>query len=67
VRSSGPVGLDAGSRCAARDGIAEICAGYTETELELLAGFLRRTADAGRSATNELASNQTEPGAPPVG
>jgi DNA-binding MarR family transcriptional regulator len=32
----------------------EICAGYGDTELELLADFLRRTADAGRSATDEL-------------
>jgi len=34
-----------------------ICAGYGDTELELLADFLRRTADAGRSATDELAGN----------
>ncbi|MGH3326462.1 MAG: MarR family transcriptional regulator [Streptomycetales bacterium] len=33
----------------------EICAGYAETELELLADFLRRTTCAGRSATDELA------------
>jgi DNA-binding MarR family transcriptional regulator len=33
----------------------EICAGYGDTELELLADFLRRTANAGRSATDELA------------
>jgi DNA-binding MarR family transcriptional regulator len=33
----------------------EICAGYTDTELELLGGFLRRVADAGRNATDELA------------
>ena len=33
----------------------EICAGYTDTELELLAGFLRRTTDAGQSATADLA------------
>ena len=32
-----------------------ICAGYEDAELELLVDFLRRTADAGRSATNELA------------
>jgi len=31
-----------------------ICAGYGEPELELLADFLRRTADAGRNATDEL-------------
>ena len=34
----------------------QICAGYTDTELELLAGFLRRTASAGRAATDALAS-----------
>jgi DNA-binding MarR family transcriptional regulator len=33
----------------------EICAGYTDAELELLAGFLRRTTDAGQSATDRLA------------
>ena len=33
----------------------EICAGYTDTELELLAGFLRRTTDAGQSAAADLA------------
>jgi DNA-binding MarR family transcriptional regulator len=32
----------------------EICAGYSEQDLELLAGFLRRTASAGRTATTEL-------------
>lgn len=34
-----------------------ICAGYTDAELELLAGFLRRTTDAGRAATDELAGD----------
>lgn len=34
-----------------------ICAGYGDAELELLAGFLRRTASAGRSATDELAGD----------
>jgi DNA-binding MarR family transcriptional regulator len=33
----------------------EICTGYTDTELELLAGFLRRTTDAGQSAAADLA------------
>jgi DNA-binding MarR family transcriptional regulator len=33
----------------------EICAGYGESELELLADFLRRTAKAGGRATDELA------------
>jgi DNA-binding MarR family transcriptional regulator len=31
-----------------------ICADYEESELELLADFLRRTTDAGRTATDEL-------------
>src|SRR5215831_6731742 len=35
----------------------EICAGYTDSELELLAGFLRRTAGAGRAATDALAGD----------
>jgi DNA-binding MarR family transcriptional regulator len=30
--------------------LAEICASYSDAELDLLAGFLRRTADAGRTA-----------------
>ncbi|SBW22988.1 MarR family transcriptional regulator [Protofrankia symbiont of Coriaria ruscifolia] len=33
----------------------EICAGYEDSELELLADFLRRATEAGRSATDELA------------
>jgi DNA-binding MarR family transcriptional regulator len=32
----------------------QLCAGYGDAELELLAEFLRRTADAGRSATKDL-------------
>jgi DNA-binding MarR family transcriptional regulator len=35
---------------------------YDEAQLELLAGFLRRTADAGRAATEDLAV-QRPPGA----
>src|SRR5437868_6237081 len=35
----------------------EICAGYDEAELEVLAEFLRRTVDAGRSATDKLAGD----------
>ena len=35
--------------------IDQICAGYTDAELELFAEFLRRTTDAGRAATDELA------------
>jgi DNA-binding MarR family transcriptional regulator len=32
----------------------KICSGYAETELELLAEFLRTTTEAGRDATTEL-------------
>ncbi|WP_033294847.1 MarR family transcriptional regulator [Amycolatopsis jejuensis] len=32
----------------------DLCAGYTEEELVLIAGFLRRTTEAGRAATAEL-------------
>jgi len=35
----------------------QICADYTDTELELLADFLRRTTNAGRDATDELAGD----------
>lgn len=36
----------------------EICAGYDESELELLADFLRRTTDAGRDAAARLTSDR---------
>ena len=35
----------------------EICAGYSEAELKVLADFLQRTVEAGRSATDELAGD----------
>ena len=35
----------------------EICAGYGDAELEVLADFLRRTAEAGQSATDKLAGD----------
>ncbi|MQA85262.1 MAG: MarR family transcriptional regulator [Streptosporangiales bacterium] len=35
----------------------DICAEYNEGELELLANFLRRTTNAGRVATDELAGD----------
>ena len=35
----------------------QICAGYSDDELDLLADFLRRTTDAGRAATNDLAGD----------
>lgn len=37
-------------------GMDQICADYTDTELEVIADFVRRTADAGRHATDTLAS-----------
>jgi DNA-binding MarR family transcriptional regulator len=39
-----------------------LCAGYDETQLTLLADFLRRAADAGRAATDELASGAGDAG-----
>ena len=33
----------------------DVCARYTEAELQLIADFLRRTTDAGHDATNQLA------------
>jgi hypothetical protein len=44
----------------------EICAEYEDKDLELLAGFLRRTADASRTAAEKLARStrrSTEAGA----
>src|SRR5262245_22786379 len=35
----------------------QLCAGYEETELEVIADFLRRTANAGRDATDDLAAD----------
>jgi DNA-binding MarR family transcriptional regulator len=35
----------------------EICAGYSESELAVLADFLRRAADAGFTATQELGAS----------
>jgi DNA-binding MarR family transcriptional regulator len=37
--------------------VDQICAGYSDAELHLLADFLRRTAQAGRTATDELAGD----------
>ena len=37
--------------------IDRICAGYSDDQLELLADFLRRTTNAGRDATDELAAD----------
>lgn len=38
------------------ESIDRVCAGYTDTELELLADFLRRATEAGQEATEELAA-----------
>jgi DNA-binding MarR family transcriptional regulator len=37
--------------------VDQICAEYSDAELHLLTDFLRRTADAGRTATDELAGD----------
>jgi DNA-binding MarR family transcriptional regulator len=37
--------------------VDEICARYSDAELELLADFLRRTVDAGQTATTDLAAD----------
>ena len=37
--------------------VDQICADYSDAELRLLTDFLRRTADAGRTATDELAGD----------
>ena len=43
--------IDSGMNAA----MDEICAGYDEEELQLIISFLRRTADAGRGAAENLA------------
>jgi DNA-binding MarR family transcriptional regulator len=50
---SGEVFALYGGMNASMDGI---CADYTEAELELVAGFLRRVTDAGQLATDDLAN-----------
>jgi DNA-binding MarR family transcriptional regulator len=35
----------------------QICAGYTDAELEVIVGFLRRTTEAGENATDRLAGD----------
>jgi hypothetical protein len=35
----------------------DVCSGYTETELEVIAGFMRRTARASQDATSELSTS----------
>ena len=51
ARGADLLGLYAGMNSA----LDEICAEYGEEELRLVASFLRRTADAGRIAADELA------------
>jgi len=45
--------VDSGMNAA----VDEICAQYSGDELELIAGFLRRTAEAGRTAAAKLAGD----------
>ena len=49
-RAAELIGLFAGMN----NSMDDICAGYTDTELQLIADFLHRTADAGQNAANEL-------------
>src|SRR5258706_8442303 len=37
--------------------MSDICAGYRDAELEVIADFLRRTAEAGQTATDKLAED----------
>ena len=37
--------------------MTDICASYEDKELEVLADFLRRTTEAGQSATDKLAED----------
>jgi DNA-binding MarR family transcriptional regulator len=39
------------------DSLDEICSGYDEAQLTVLADFLRRAVEAGRAATDELAAD----------
>ena len=39
----------------------QICAGYRDAELQVIADFLSRTARAGHTATDDLAGAQTQP------
>jgi DNA-binding MarR family transcriptional regulator len=47
--------------------LAKICAGYASDDLNLIAGFLRRTADAGRTAGAQLAGQPRRTHAPNSG
>lgn len=55
TRGAELLGLYAGMNSA----MDELCAGYGEEDLKLVAGFLRRTADAGRTAAGELGQART--------
>lgn len=52
-RNAELVGLYAGMNAS----LEEICSGYGEAELEVVADFLHRTANAGRAAAEELAGD----------
>ncbi|MFG2003183.1 MarR family winged helix-turn-helix transcriptional regulator [Spirillospora sp. NPDC048911] len=54
-RNAELLGLFAGMNAS----LDQICGGYEQAELELIAGFLRRTADAGVEAVRELAGEET--------
>ncbi|MDT5028202.1 MAG: hypothetical protein QOE61_4628 [Micromonosporaceae bacterium] len=52
-RNAEVIGLYAGMNTS----MDQLCAEYADTELDLLADFLRRATQAGQSATDELASD----------
>jgi hypothetical protein len=52
-RGAEVLGLYAGMNTA----LDEVCAGYRDDELAVLAGFLRRTAAAGQQAAGDLAAD----------
>ncbi|MFB9662677.1 MarR family winged helix-turn-helix transcriptional regulator [Glycomyces mayteni] len=41
-----------------REAIADVCADFTPAQLDTIAAFLGRVADAGRAATDDLAGRQ---------
>ena len=52
-RNAELLGLFAGMNTS----LEQICAGYAEADLELIADFLRRTTEAGRTATENLTTD----------
>jgi hypothetical protein len=55
VRRHTEGGYQGAEACSANAAMDQLCATYNDEQLELLADFLRRTTDAGRAATEQLA------------